>query len=163
MAGEADRRVHGAARSTHHLRKGSVPVRSFTISSRATGHKRTVKVHVHDSLDEMVRAGETYRRGEDFSGAYGICHGMPDDRPGNLTAVVRYTTGYLGSAVVVHELVHAAQAIYRRDVVLPHPQSRAEVHFFAANEVFAHLVGDLVGKVVNKLHSLGCYAGETPK
>ena len=129
---------------------------NFTIATRATGRRRTVKVYVYPTVEEMRQAAHR-ATGEDYTGALGVCHGWQDDD--NPRATLRLTDEHLYSHIVLHELIHAAQWIYCETVP---PDDLAVDHYQADNETFAHIVSELWDSLADALARAGRIEEETP-
>ncbi|TFD27500.1 hypothetical protein [Cryobacterium cryoconiti] len=135
----------------------------FTISSRATGIRRTVVVFIYDTVEELKAAAFTFNgfvcddNAAAVTQGWGYHHGRPELLP--VSAVVRMHHGMIDAEVVAHELAHAAMGIYMADRVCWH--SRARAHFSLANEPFAYLLGQLVSMATYHLHRLGAWTPAT--
>lgn len=131
--------------------------RLIRVSSRATGARRHVRVYIYDTLDELRdaarnHAGETAR----FDHAVGVCQTWNDAITRRVTAViVRLCKNHLGTRVIVHEMNHAAAAIYGSTL----PASVKAVRILhQGNETLAYLQSDLTANLVDRLYELGYYA-----
>ncbi|WP_454175003.1 hypothetical protein [Gordonia sputi] len=138
------------------------------VSSQATGEKRTVRVWVYDTVEEMREAATRFN-GTDHSRSGGVTQRyqrVRTDTDGRRvvhgsTNIVQLCRQHLGTTVVVHEINHAAVSIYG---------SSLQGNEFAidlldnANETLAYLQSDLTGALVRRLYELGYYDrdGETP-
>lgn len=69
--------------------------------------------------------------------------------------VLQLIQGRMSHGLVAHEVVHAAQWLYRLDVIPESEHLLAEAHFTVANEVFAHMVSDLLRNVAYALDEQG--------
>lgn len=127
-------------------------MQQFTIATHATGQRRTVKVFIHDSQAEMVEAAVRWN-GDPALGEQSAALCQAYDGRHNPQAIVRFCPGWLESNITVHELVHAAQTIYRYDAA--DIESPAREHFTHYNEEFAHLVSDLFASMLTGLHKAG--------
>jgi hypothetical protein len=151
-------------------RGASVTAGEITVSTRVTGCKRTVRVLVYDSLDELRTDADRHRRtveGRDEPGYFGealaVAHSFETFRyaddgsevRGTAAGMIRYWRGRLGTSVVVHEVVHIASGIYRQDW---QPGYGAAHEDMENEEVLCHLVGDLTRRIVDRLHARGFYA-----
>lgn len=120
----------------------------FTLAVLHNGQRRTVKVHIYDAQRDMVEAGRKWNGDpalSDRTAALVQAH-MGHHNP---QAIARFCTEHLQANIIVHEMVHAAQAIYRWDhPEIDHPASE---HFTHYNEQFAHLVSDLYDGMMSKL------------
>ncbi len=136
--------------------------RLIEVSSRATGERRRVRVYVYDTVDELRSAGERFN-GEYCADAIGMCQLMESglvDRDGrrsharSTTVIVRLCRGHLGTSVVVHEMNHAAVAIYGSNL---RGNELAIDLLNHHNETLAHLQSDLTRSLVDRLYALGYY------
>lgn len=130
--------------------------RLIRLTSRALGAPVRVRVYVYDDLDRLRRDAVAFS-GDATAGdprVRGITHVWTDDEERAALATVRLHRGHLGTRVIVHEMHHATTALY--GATLPDTVDRRQVlnHF---NEPFAYLHGDLVAKLVDRLHELGYY------
>lgn len=131
--------------------------RVVTVSSRALGPRRHVRVVIYDTLPELQAAGQAYN-GNDQTGAAGLTQAWTDSRGRTGGVIVRLARGYLGTRVVSHEIHHAATAIYGSMVG---DRISRQAHLNHYNEPFAHLYSDLLGRLVDRLYELGYYGGGT--
>lgn len=115
-----------------------------------TGHK--VRVYVYDTAEEMRQAGQRFN-GNNQDGAIGITQTYARNNRTSLV-IVRLCREHLGTRVVMHEIHHAATAIY--GAALGNRIS-SEAHFNHYNEPAAHLFSELAGKLVDRLYALGYY------
>ena len=130
-----------------------------TVSSRALGHRLRVTVYVYDTLAEMRHAATAYN-GTDNHDSLGVTQCRTDEQGRTVSVLIRMARGHLGTQIVVHEVHHAATALYGAS--LPDQVSRIE-HFNHMNEPFAHLQSDLTVRLVDRLYALGYYeTTETP-
>jgi hypothetical protein len=131
------------------------------ISSRATGERRYVRVYIYDTVEEMRAAGTRFN-GTDLTMAGGVTQAYERhtcDEAGVWTIkqhliIIRLHRGMLGSAVVSHEINHAATAIYGSTL---DPDVKAVDVLHNANETLAYLQSDLTEHLVNRLYELGFY------
>jgi len=145
-------------------------VRTFRVTTRYSGRKRAVKVKVYDELSALRRAADawTFRHGLEqpghFGSAMGVCHAfdsvfVPDDGGeeirGEAAALIRLWRGALGTGVVVHEVTHAASAIYQQDW---EPDHGAVSDGMDNEEVLCYLVGDLTRRIVDRLYHYDMYS-----
>lgn len=140
--------------------------RCIRVSSRATGERRSVRVCVYDTVEEM-RAAATRFNGRDCSDAGGVTQQtslIRTDTDGrrrviDIRIIVRLCRKYLGTTVVVHEMNHAAVAIYGASLT---GKELAVDVLDNANETLAYLQSDLTGALIRRLYHLGYYdAGDT--
>lgn len=140
-------------------------VRLIRVSTRRTGERVVVRVYVYDDLDVMRDAATRFSaNGETFDGCMGVCQTFwLSDDDGVVVfkspIIVRLWRGALGTAVVTHELSHAACEVYARSIDLSSP---AGEHLHNANEVLAHLHSDLNRSLIARLYALGYYDDTTP-
>ena len=131
----------------------------FTVSSTATGKRRSVVVFVYDTRAEMFAAANAFRPGSAEGDVGALCHGLSGVAPPpphrRVLAIVRLHRGQLGVQTVSHEMAHAAAQIYCFDKVRRYSSALAHIH--AGNEPLAYLVGDLTGRTYENLHRLGYY------
>lgn len=128
----------------------------FSVSSRATGVRRSVLVHVYEDREALLAAANAFGFPEQ-SAPGGLTHsfGYPHPAPEHLRhmALIRLHRGQLDSNTIAHEAAHAALHIYFGDCAKWH--SRARAHVTGNNEPLAYLIGDLTGAIHFKLHELG--------
>ena len=130
--------------------------RLIRLSSRALGHPVRVRVYVYDDIEHMRREADAFNGRHGFNReAIGVTHAWTDRDERARLITVRLWRERLGTEVVVHELHHATTALYGAS--LPDQIDRRE-HFNHFNEPFAHLHGQLVAKLVDRLYELGYYA-----
>ncbi|MFD0841217.1 hypothetical protein [Williamsia serinedens] len=114
---------------------------------------------MYDTVEAMRAAGTRFN-GNDVSDAVGLCqciNRVVVDRDGRATShadsvIVRLSRSHLTTQIVVHEMNHAATAIYGSSLqghelaidVLDH-----------TNETLAHLQSDLTATLVGRLRALG--------
>lgn len=125
--------------------------RSFTIATSGrpeTGARRWWLVRIHDTLDQLRAAASRYDTAPDFSQAYAVCHtagwitlsGATRFGANGYAGIIRFAATHLTGEVVVHELLHAACAVYRmvhaEDVRLGRGVSDRE-------EQLAYILGEL--------------------
>ncbi len=130
--------------------------RLITVSSRATGERRFVRVYVYDTVDELRAAGRRFNGG-DFEDAVGLCQLNRDGRRSHAlatTVIVRLCREHLGTRVVVHEMNHAAAAVYGSNLRGNELAVELLTHH---NETLAHLQSDFTGSLVDRLYALGYY------
>lgn len=131
----------------------------FTVSSRATGTRRSVVVWVYDTREEMLAAANAFRPGSADADTGAICHGLegvaPPPEHRRVLAIVRLHRGQLSAETISHEMTHAAAQIYCFDLVRRYSSALAHIH--AGNEPLAYLVGELTGRTYENLHRLGYY------
>lgn len=141
----------------------SAVVERFTVSSRATGRRRTAVVFIYDTAEQMRTAatafnGNPHSDSEAVTQAWDARPGHGDSLPAAMT-LIRLHRGRINTEIVAHEVTHAAMAMYRVDQVLPF--SRARVHFHNANEPFAYLLGELLARACNEIHRRGAWTVPT--
>lgn len=110
---------------------------SFTLT---TLRGRSVDVVVHRTRSQLRRAASAWNGGQFSTDTQGVTHGFTG--PNNPQAVIRLSEEHLTRRVIGHELVHAAQAIYRHDhgqFIDAHPLE----HWTHYNETFAHTFTEL--------------------
>lgn len=136
-----------------------MPAQRFTVSSTATGTRRSVVVWVYDTQEEMVAAATAYSPGSADMNTAGTCHSfggiVPPPPHERFRCIVRLCRPYLDLETFSHEMVHAACAIYAHDKVGQY--SRAVAHIHAGNETLAYLAGELIERTNSNLHRLGYY------
>lgn len=129
-------------------------MRVIRITSRALGHKVTVRVHVYDDLNAM-RAAATAYNGTAHHDALGVTQARIDSAGRAQAVIVRLWRGRLGTQVVTHELHHAATALWGASVPDTLSVRRHQLNHF--NEPAAHLFSDLAHRLVDRLYDLGYY------
>lgn len=137
--------------------------RCIRVSSTATGERRHVRVYVYDTIEQM-RAAATRFNGNDFAGAAAVTQSyrrVRYDIDGRRiarasTIIVRLCRERLGTTVVVHEMNHAAVAIYGSSL---NGNELAIDVLDNANETLAYLQSDLTGSLIRRLYALGYYDG----
>lgn len=130
--------------------------RLIRLSSRALGHQARVRVYVYDDADQMRRDAAAFggdQRNLDPE-VLGVTHAWTDEDGRAALVSVRLWRGRLTTSVITHEMHHATTALY--GATLPDHIDRV-AHLNHHNEPFAHLHGQLVAKLVNRLHELGYY------
>lgn len=136
--------------------------RLIRVSSRATGERRHVRVYIYDTIEEMDTAAHRFNGAETdghtrgWTQAFTVHTIHPD---GTMTEkqsvlVVRLQKDHLGTQVVVHEINHAATAIYGSTL---DDDVKAVDVLHNANETLAHLQSDLTRALVDRLYELGYY------
>lgn len=132
-------------------------MRSWTVSTHASGRPRDVELHLYSSARSMRAAANRWAvevgTGETFHNADGVCHGFDRirvDEDGyehedELVCIIRLHEKRLRPDVVAHEVAHAAQHIYRLDLI--DEDGAVSDHMHAGNEPFAWLMGELFGAV----------------
>lgn len=129
-------------------------IKEFTLVTRFLGKRRTVKVKIYDDRELMLRHGREWAGEEHITNADAMAQGY--SRNQNPQVTVRFWTGNLPMWIIVHELVHAAQEIYRWDVDLTQGE-----HWLLGNEDFAWLVSNLVEQMQYALDRHGFIPGDT--
>jgi hypothetical protein len=146
-----------------------VTAESFTVSTRWSGRRRTVRVVVYDDIADLRRAAVRHRHRvegvlepDHFAEALAVAHSyewVRGDDDGEvrtpIAGTIRYWRQRLGTSVVVHEVVHIAVGIYRQDWA---PEHGAVDDDIGNEEVFCHLVDDLTRRIVDRLYARGFYA-----
>jgi len=129
------------------------------------GPKRYIRVYIYDTLDEFRLNYSPWWRDRDnrndMLGAVGCFEPAPDkerhingqwikthDR--HWAGVMRLTKGWIDVQSVTHECVHAAAAIWRRDVA---PKLYLGEDCGPNEEMLAYMVGDLSYGLYSKLYS----------
>lgn len=141
-------------------------MKPFQISTRWSGRLRIVKVRIYDNIKQMrldaERFGCNYVSDDPgcFSQALGVAHkwegGSFTSNGGFVTdpvvGLIRLYRGEMGSRVITHEVTHLAVWIYHIDCTtrIGDPFENIE-----NEEVMCYLVGDLVGKLVDRLYKYG--------
>lgn len=113
----------------------------FTVAANTAGERRTVAVHVYPTQAEMTAAAHHFT-GPDAglsTNTQALVNAWHVKQ--NPQAIIRLCHQHMHDHVFVHEIVHAAQTIYRW--TNPHINGPAADHFNHYNEEFAHLVSDL--------------------
>ncbi len=128
-------------------------LKRITVSSRALGDQVKVTCYVYDTVDEMRRAATAYN-GNDMDDALGVTQARTDQDGRTAGILIRLVRGHLSTQIVVHEMHHAATALYGAS--LPDSVKRLD-HFTHCNEAFAHLQSDLTCRLVDRLYALGYY------
>jgi len=88
----------------------------------------------------MVQAGRDFN-GDDALSPETAALVQAWDRKQNPQAILRFHFAAMLDHIFIHEIVHAAQVIYRW--TNPYVDEPASAHFTHYNEEFAHLVSDL--------------------
>jgi hypothetical protein len=130
--------------------------RRIRVSSHALDEPVTVNVMVYDTREEMAAAAHRYNGCSDEGGdTLAVTQATTAASTGwTLSVIVRFTRGRLNTQIVVHEMHHAATALYGN--ALPEVVRMRE-HFNHFNEPFAHLHSDLTARLVARLYALGYY------
>jgi hypothetical protein len=110
----------------------------FTVAVNTQGERRTIVVHVYPTQEGLVRSVEDFNGDILTADTQAVVNAWA--RKTNPQAILRLCHERLLDHVIVHEVVHAAQAIYRWTADMETP---AAEHFTHYNEDFAHLVSDL--------------------
>ena len=134
----------------------------FKVSTSQTGRRRDVEVVVYDCVENLQRAAARYR-GED-EGEFRNAQAISQPRFGERISadgevehsfrgcgIVRLVRGQ-GAAILAHEMVHMALAIYREDM------GRASLRDMKNEEVLCHIVSDLVRATNRKMWKIGAYS-----
>ena len=125
----------------------------IVVSSRALGFRLKVPFYIYDDVEELRGAARRFSGGDDLDGCIGVCQAYVNDE-GVVGVLVRLWREQLGTRVVSHEVHHATTALYgsaTRDV---------DPQLHHANEPFAHLFSDILGKLVDRLYALGYYPSQ---
>jgi hypothetical protein len=131
---------------------------SFTISTDRVGCRRWWLVRVYDDVEAMRRAGAAYDPSVDFSQCYACCQAAVwrDDTGAivrfgayGYAGVIRFCSKMMTSEVVAHELVHAAVAVYRMNVV---EDVRLGKNVGEREEQLAYIYGDLYASFEAAFH-----------
>lgn len=130
----------------------------FTITIHDARKPLAVQVKVHDNVAALRAASTNHakRAGRkedfDFSETLGICHRfhMMYD---SLCAIVRFAPPHLGSAMVAHEMAHAAVWLWE----IQNKFSRKTPLMCDNDEWFCWVLGELVGQTTLKLYEKGIY------
>lgn len=118
----------------------------------STVRGRAVDVVVHRTAAQMRRGARQFSGGTFEPDCQGVTHGFTG--PHTPQAVIRLSEECLTWRVIIHELVHAAQAIYGMDygeMIERHPLE----HWSNHNETFAHIVTELQGAMAQALAANG--------
>lgn len=134
----------------------------FQISTRWSGRKRTIQVHIHDTPEDLREAGNAYNDSinalGDIEHAVGLCQSHWTERydkatdtwiKGDAAGVIRLTRKYLRTGVISHEAAHMAINIYDQDYREEHGDPYNDIE---NQEILAYLVGDITSRIVNKLY-----------
>ena len=125
----------------------------IVVSSRALGFRLKVPFYIYDDVEELRGAARRFSGGDDLDDCIGVCQAYVNDE-GVVGVLVRLWREQLGTRVVSHEVHHATTALYgsaTRDV---------DPQLHHANEPFAHLFSDILGKLVDRLYALGYYPSQ---
>ena len=122
------------------------------------GGDHLVEVAIYDTAEEML--ADALEDGfEDLEDSLALCHGYTD---GMVPSVgIRYNREDLTLDIILHELIHAAQHIYRLEYLKL--DSQVADHIWVGNEDFAHLFSELWAKLDAKLTDLKFYYGNEPE
>lgn len=126
--------------------------RLIRVSSRALGEPVTVRVWVHDTLEEMRAAGERFNGG-DNTGAAALTQAMVSVDGHLVRPIIRLARPHLGATVVSHEMHHAATALWGAHCAA----TGADPSLHHYNEPFAYLYSDLLGSLIRALYRHGYY------
>lgn len=133
--------------------------RLIRLSSRALGHPVRMRVYVYDDASCMRRDAVAFNGNTSNADpeVIGVTQAWTDQDGRAALVTMRLARQHLTTEVVVHEVHHATTALY--GATLPDTINRVDyLHHY--NEPYAHLHGQLVAKLVNRLHELGYY--DTP-
>lgn len=129
----------------------------FSVTSRATGQRRSVLVHVYPDKAALLSAARAYGStvNEHDTGAITHSFGYPFPAPESMRhmALIRLHLGQLDTDTIAHEATHAAVHIYFGDCA--YWDSRARAHMTGGNESIAYLIGELTGRIHAQLHAAG--------
>lgn len=133
--------------------------RLIRVSSTATGVRREVRVYLYDDLAQMRTAGGRFNGGDfaDCEGMTQVVNSLRVDYDGRehrrvASVIVRLSRTHLQTEVIVHELNHAAVAIYGDSL---RGDERARDVLDHCNETLAYLQSDLTAAVLARLANLG--------
>lgn len=130
---------------------------------RYNGRRRWITVTIHPDFAHMRAAGAR-RSGESslsLATAGALFQPAPmrqrciggvwvDSAPTGNVGLMRLVSGHITTEVVAHECVHAALAIYRRDI--HNPVTIGDLGDDDTEECLAYIVGDLIRGLTNQLH-----------
>lgn len=125
----------------------------FRIGSSALGEREHVYVHLYDTRDELVAAGEAFN-GNPLTDSAGLTQAWTDEDGRTLAVIVRLARGHLGAQITSHEIHHAATALYGAHVG---DRISRRAHLNHYNEPFAHLFSDLYHSLIERLYRVGVY------
>lgn len=147
--------------------------RDFARTSRALygGPRRTVRILIHDTVQELRAAAERFSQVGGWDRVDGCCHSVGIEewvrvsRTGVETrrwgaenpdpmALVRLHRAGVTTEIVVHELFHAAAVIYRRDVCRDIRLGDGSASL-RREEQLAHILGELTWRTTNILTRRG--------
>lgn len=141
--------------------------RRIQVFSSALGFKARVEVYVYDSVELMRAAADRYSGHQGEFEALGItqCPDYPYLRGAEqaVVPIVRLSAEYLGTITVLHEMHHAAVAIYGSHLYVTGDTRAAVVVLRPDNEGFAHLYSDLATSLLVRLEQIGYYSPEGPR
>ena len=126
----------------------------IVVSSRALGFRMKVPFYIYDDVEELRTAARRFSGGEIDDDCIGVCQAYVDDDGYVSGVLVRLWRKRLSTQVVSHEVHHATTALYGSACREVDPQ----LHH--ANEPFAHLFSDILGKLVDRLYALGYYPSQ---
>ena len=124
----------------------------IVVSSRALGFRVKVPFYIYDDVEELRGAARRFSGGEIDDDCIGVCQAYVFDDGYVSGVLVRLWREQIGTQVLSHEVHHATTALYGSAVAGADPQ----LHH--ANEPFAHLFSDILGKLVDRLYALGYYS-----
>lgn len=135
----------------------------FSVSSLATGVKRSVLVHIYPDKPALVAAARAYGSTVSETDTGAITHSFGYSWPASPglrnMALIRLHADQLDSNTIAHEATHAAMHIYFADCA--GWESRARAHMTGGNEPVAYLIGDLTGAIHYQLHKRGLKTAST--
>jgi hypothetical protein len=133
---------------------------TFYVSTERTGYDRRVRLVVYDTVKELQVAAHRYNPSTDgFANAlavsqprvhFTIAEDGSEKRTSNC-GTIRFVKGQMGAAIVSHEMVHMALAIYREDF------GKASLRNMKNEETLCHIVSDLADQATNKFWKAGLY------
>jgi len=115
-------------------------IEHFTVAVNTGGQRRTVAIHIYPSQEAMVQAGQDFN-GDDALSTDTQALVQVWSAKQNPQAILRFCHERMLDHIFIHEIIHAAQVIYRW--TNPYVDEPASAHFTHYNEEFAHLVSDL--------------------
>lgn len=126
-------------------------VRRFTIRTDWGGTRRWWIVKIYPTVGQLRAAARGYDPRTSFSEAYGVCHHAmwtaPEEQQvyfglRGYAGIIRLTDEHLTAEIVVHEIAHAAIAVYRMNI---DTDVRLGTHISHQEEDLAYILGDLFG------------------
>ena len=126
----------------------------IVVSSRALGFRVKVPFYIYDDVEDLRTAARRFSGGEIEDDCIGVCQAYTYEDGYVSGVLVRLWREQIGTQVLSHEVHHATTALYGSAVAGADPQ----LHH--ANEPFAHLFSDILGKLVDRLYALGYYPSQ---